>query len=195
MTTTMELEEAVDTPDLDDENGGGDRDDAFLIVYKDGALEVVELQGSDDEGISADDLVERFDNAVKAGKPFLKLGRRRILLSDVRSFGPEDEVDYPEVSVFGNMEERAERLHHDVAALIAKFRQIAQSVAWLVEQQGSLQQAQAQLFDAIRTEEILEGEGETAGPLVPEPLKKNVKLRQGGKSSKGALKIPGASKQ
>ena len=179
-----ELEEAVDTPDVDQESDEGDGP-AILISYNDGALEVVELAGTDDEDVDADDLIERFDAAVKKGQPFMKVGRRRIRMDLVRSFGPEDECDYPEVSVFGNMEERAEKLTKVAEHVVAMVGQSAQGVSYLVEQQAALQQAQAQLF-----EEEVEGEGDDESTSQATAPRVQKKVKKGAPSMR-PLKVPG----
>ena len=181
MDPPNDLENEVDTPDLDENEGEGEG--SFLITYNDGALEIVETQGTDDESVSADDLVERFDAAVKRGAAFLKLGRRRIRLDLVRSFGPDDEVDYPEVSVFAGIEDRTERMLRAAEDVQNNLYQSAQAVGFLTQQQAALQQAQAQLF-----EEESEGAEEAASaPAAPRASAGTAALRP--------LKVPGVPKK
>ncbi len=167
-TMDPELEEAVDTPDAEGENEGGDGN-AFLITKLSGGYEIVEVTGTDDEDVTADELIERFDNAEKKGAAFFKIGRRRIRMGNIDSIGPEDEVDYPEVQVFGLIEDRVEKLLKGVDHAIQAVSSSAQAHQFLTEQQAGLQQAQAQLFQAIQSEESLgedDGDAPQSRPLT-----------------------------
>ena len=173
-TTTIEtkLEEAVDVPDTQDHDDNGDGP-AFLISYMgDGpnTIEVVELAGTDDESLTIDELVERFDKADQRGSTWFKVGRRRIRISTIKSVGPENEVDYPEIAIFSSIEERTEKLFKGVGQVLEAINQSAQGMAYLAQQQAGLQSAQASLFSSIEAEETLdEGEEGTvpAGPSQP----------------------------
>lgn len=182
------LEDAVDTPDLDEDNDEGEGP-AFLISYNDGALETVYLSDTDDEKVSSDDLVERFSNALKKGNPFFRLGRRQLRIDLIRSFGPEDEVDYPEVSIFSSIEDRVERLLKGAEHTVNMVSQQAQAMSFLTDQQGSLQQAQAELFNSFDVEASLDEDEEVSVPGVPLPRPKRP-AKTGGAGLR-TLKMPG----
>ena len=184
------LEDQVDTPDLDQDNDEGDGP-AFLISYNDGALETVYLNDTDDEKVSSDDLVERFNNALKKGNPFFKIGRRQLRIDMIRSFGPEDEVDYPEVSIFATIEDRIERLLKGAEHTVNMVSQQAQAMSFLTEQQGSLQAAQAELFNSFDEEAGLDdAEPAPASPLGVARVKRPAKT---GGAGLRTLKMPGVA--
>lgn len=154
-----ELEEELDVPEDPGAADGGDDDGgpAFLVTFRTGGYEVIELVGTDDEEVPAADLVDRFNQCERNGSVRCMIGRRWVRCDDVRTLGPADEVDFPEVSVFNLLEERTEKLLRSVEQAVGAVAHVAQNVAYLVQQQGALQQAQAELFQSVGNEEYLEG--------------------------------------
>jgi hypothetical protein len=182
-----ELEEAVDTPDLPGEHDDDEDKPGWLISYVDGKQPiVVRLDGTEDEGLSEEEVFERFDKAVKGGATFLKLGRYRGRVGMIRDLAWSEDVELPELLAFDSLTDKLEDLADMQQELTAQLAQAAQGTVVLQHQQAGLTHAQTQLFEALDAEGVLEGDDEedvdsAARPQASRPKSPLRPLKLGGK--------------
>lgn len=178
-----ELEEAVDAPDIENENDDDDRP-GWLISYVDGKQPiVVRLEGTPDEDLSEEGVFERFDQAEKKGATFFKLGRYRGRIALIRDLAWSEDVEMPELVAFDSLQDRLENLadaqeeiQQGVVRAVQAAAQAAQNTVMLQQAQAGLQQAQAQLFESFDVEDEMSDDDDQApkgksGPAAMRPLK------------------------
>jgi hypothetical protein len=180
MSSTIEdpeLEEATDAPeDGDGDEGDGDAP-GWLVTYADGKQpEVIRLEDTPDAEVTHDEVLERFDRASKGGAHFFALGAFRGNMSMIRSLNWSENVELPEIAAFDGLQERVE-------GILEAVEEAARGTVFLQQQQVALQQAQAQLFQAIEA-----GEGDEPEEEAPEPAPRQ--LRPQGQTGKGSGKLP-----
>lgn len=163
-----EYEEEVEAGEIGDD---GDRP-GVLVTYMAGAPEVIYLDGTDDEELPIEDLCKRVEGAARNGL-FARVGNRRIVAAAVRSIGPAEDVDLPDVAIFSELESRASQILANMENVTSTFATLAGNLQALMAFQGQLQSAQAQLFEAVAAEgELLEDEEERVEQV---PQKKGLK--------------------
>lgn len=179
----QELELEMEDGDVDDDvdtgdDGGDDDEHGWLINCMDGRQPIVQcLDGTPDEGMTPDEVFERFDEADKHGHRWFKLGLYRGRMDAIRDISWSDTAELPELSASERLQERVESMMDGVDETNAAVRDAAQGTVLLQQQMVALQEAQAVLFDALGAEGDLEdvapaGQAQPSGKLKP--------LRMGG---------------
>jgi hypothetical protein len=111
------------------------------------------------EGQKKEEIVEAFFNAKKKNQSAFQIGLYVFDTSEVTTFGWSEDIHFPEMEKFDNLQERMEGL--------------ADAMTGLTHQAAALQQAHAELIQselAMGDEEDDEDDTDAGGPIAPEVL-------------------------
>lgn len=170
MEPELELEQKAKTPNEDPEGGDGDDDEdrpGYVITYANGKQPIlVRLEGTDDEDMAPEDVFERLEEADKKGHRFLRLGRYRGRLDMIRDVAWSEDVDYPELIAFENVQDKIDGVLETLGEVNEAVGQATKYTVALQQNMAALQQAQAQAFYDDVDGEDDEGEGAQAPKKV-----------------------------